>query len=103
MYVWLCVYVCHCTHWRSEDNLWEPALSFHHVVPEDQTAAISLGKKCLYPLRRLANPYQKSQIQLKIIIAIFKNLPNDVKNMIEHKRNKSKKLLWKLEMPTADK
>lgn len=31
--------------WRSDDNLWELVLSFHHVGPGEQTQAVSLGSK----------------------------------------------------------
>lgn len=56
MFVWciyvhvvcMCVYVC--VHmWRSEDNPQELVPSFHHVCSRDQTPAIRLGGKCLYP------------------------------------------------------
>lgn len=33
--------------WRSEDNLEELVLSFHHVVPEDQTQVFKLGDRHL--------------------------------------------------------
>lgn len=40
--------------WRSEDNSQDSFLYFHHVGPGDQTQALSLGGRCLYPLRHLA-------------------------------------------------
>ena len=36
--------------WRSEDNLQEWVLSFHHVDPREQTQVVRLGSKCLYLL-----------------------------------------------------
>lgn len=40
--------------WSSEDNSQESFLSFHRVGPGDQTRVLSLGGRCLYPLRHLA-------------------------------------------------
>jgi hypothetical protein len=39
---------------RSEDNLWRPVLSFHHVCPGVGTQVIRFVSKYLYLLRHLA-------------------------------------------------
>lgn len=39
--------------WRSEDNLSELILSYHHAGLREQTQAIKLGSKCFYLLSHL--------------------------------------------------
>lgn len=42
---------------RSEDNLWEFVLSFHHVSPRDHTRALRLGWKCVHRQSHLDSPF----------------------------------------------
>lgn len=49
----------HCLHvLRSEGNLQESVLSFHHVGPEDRTQVVRFGGKHLYLLSPLSGPEQ---------------------------------------------
>lgn len=41
---------------RSEGNLWESVLDFHHGSSGNRTQVFSLGSKCLYELSPLACP-----------------------------------------------
>ena len=57
----VCMYVHMSVHamtwmWSSEDSFWELVLTFHHVGLGDQTQAVRLGGKCLYPLTHLEGP-----------------------------------------------
>lgn len=45
----MCMFIGGC-------DLWELALSFHHMEPEDQTGVIRLGNKCFYPRSHLSSP-----------------------------------------------
>lgn len=53
------VSVCGLTHaiaclWRSENNLQEPGLSFHHVGPKDGSLLFRLGGRHPHLLKHLA-------------------------------------------------
>lgn len=39
---------------RSKDNVWEKALSFHHMGPGNQTQIARIGGKALYLMSHLA-------------------------------------------------
>lgn len=53
----VCVHVCHRVHrLRSEDNLWQSVLSFHHVCPGNRTQIMRVGGKCLYQMSHLGAP-----------------------------------------------
>ena len=44
----VCIRACMCTYhtiymWRSEDNLWNSVLSFHHVGPRDEIQVMTPG------------------------------------------------------------
>lgn len=43
-------------HVRSDDNIQESVLSFHHVCPGNQTQMSRRGSKHLYPLGHLTGP-----------------------------------------------
>lgn len=42
--------------WRSDKNLWESVLSFHHVSLGDLIHLLRLGSKCLHSLSHLVSP-----------------------------------------------
>lgn len=45
------MYVCMCTYlWKSEDNVLELVLSFHHVGPDNRIQFIKLSGSHLYPM-----------------------------------------------------
>lgn len=57
-FIFLCVCAFGTAHvWRPEDYL-EPALSFYHIDPRDQTQIVSLGSNCFYTLSLLASQFQ---------------------------------------------
>lgn len=41
--------------WKSEDNMDESVLSFHHVDPSDQTPVVRFSSKHLYQLSHLTS------------------------------------------------
>ena len=56
----MCVCVCVCVYsvpciWKSENNLWELVIPFHHVDLQDKTQVVRLGEKCPHPLNHLTS------------------------------------------------
>lgn len=47
LWVWVCMYVSGCNMWRSEINLWQLILFFHHVGYRDQISILSQLKVLL--------------------------------------------------------
>lgn len=45
------------TIWKSEDNLWEPVLSFYQMASGNEAWVISLDSKPLYPQMHLPASY----------------------------------------------
>jgi hypothetical protein len=71
-YAYLCIYMrwgVYATEhvWRSEDNMPELLLSFHHVHDGNRTQALKFGSKHLYTLSYLADP----KLHLLIFLAVF--------------------------------
>lgn len=55
--LWICVSTCDmASTQKPESDLWELALSFHHVAPRNWTRVLRLGSKCLCHLSHLAGP-----------------------------------------------
>lgn len=78
-YVCTCVCVCRHMHavillWRTEDNLRELVLSFHHADPGNWTQVFRLDSKGLCPLGHLISPPWKILSKNNQQLACFINL-----------------------------
>lgn len=67
-------FVPHCV-WRSEHNFSE-LVFFFRVGPGDQTQAVQLGGKLLYPLSHLASPTLEFSKSILIRVFTHFNLPS---------------------------
>lgn len=64
----LYVYVCVCVYQKVREQLADLVLSFHHMVPRDQTQAFSLSDKHLYSGAILPAPQDISSKHLESAI-----------------------------------
>lgn len=51
--------MCHITCMEFRGHLWQLILSFHRMIPKNQTQVIRFGRKFLYTLSHLTGPSQK--------------------------------------------
>lgn len=55
LFIYLFIYLSVCLCVGRGGTVWELALSFYLVGPEDQTQVVRLGSKCLYAVSHLAS------------------------------------------------